>query len=72
MKRQDDRWVDVPFWFATLVWAWMLIFPAFVLANWLGGLYHLGTASFVILGLLIALVNGMIAAAVSRRLHGGS
>ena len=72
MKRQDDRWVDVPFGFAAFVWAWLMLIPAFVLATWLASLLSLTNVTTFFLGLLIALVNGMIAAAVSRRLHGGS
>ncbi len=66
-----NRWIPLPFWFAWLVWSWLLIFPGMSAATLYASLiYNLGPIVTFIIGLIGAGLGGFVSAVVSRRLHG--
>lgn len=71
MKKPGDRWIDVPFGFAAFVWAWFMLIPAAIAGTWIASLMHLTATTTFFLVPLIALCAGIVAAVISRRLHGG-
>lgn len=58
------NWVDVPFWFATLVWTFLFSWPGLVIL----AITHLYWSGMLIVGILVAAL-GIGSAAFSRHLH---
>lgn len=66
---KDNGWIDVPWWFAWLVWTVFLAWPILPAAIIFEAVFHTGDTIGALSWLVSSLIAGLTSTIVSRFLH---